>query len=183
MDASDATVLTSDDADPCPALRIVVADQQSTLPIDQSQVEAAVRFVLQDSVYRAAMVSVAVVGDSTIHRLNRQYLHHDYPTDVLSFVLEAIGPHLQGELIISADTAIKNAAEYGWSASEELLLYVVHGALHLVGYRDKLQAEQVKMRAAEAHYLRKLGIELPVDDNRWQRNDFDVARTGEVRAS
>jgi probable rRNA maturation factor len=88
-------------------------------------------------------------------------LEHDYPTDVLSFVLEEADGHLEGEVIISADTAASNAAEIGWPASAEQLLYAIHGALHLVGYRDKSDEEVSCMRAAEKKYLSQFGLEPP----------------------
>jgi len=159
MDKNNPTDNASPDAEPPHA--ILVANEQSILAIDPPRLQAAVRSVLEDSPYRLAMVSVAVVDDPTIHALNRQYLDHDYPTDVLSFVLEDRRPRLVGELIVSAATAQRNAAEYGWSPSEELLLYVVHGALHLVGYGDKTTNEVAAMREAEAAHLRKLGVSLP----------------------
>ena len=65
-------------------------------------------------------------------------MNHDWPTDVLSFVLDDDDGHLEGEVIISADTAAAAAAEVGWPAAAEQLLYVIHGMLHLVGYRDKI---------------------------------------------
>ena len=68
-------------------------------------------------------------------------LNHDWPTDVLSFVLEDDDGHLEGEVIISADTAAAAAAELGWPPAAEQLLYVIHGMLHLVGYRDKTPDE------------------------------------------
>ncbi|MEN0112135.1 MAG: rRNA maturation RNase YbeY, partial [Planctomycetota bacterium] len=86
---------------------------------------------------------------------------HDYPTDVLSFPLVDEPPHLVGEVIVSADTAITSAAEYGWPAEHELLLYVVHGVLHLAGRRDKTEEESATMRADEARYLRLVGVEAP----------------------
>jgi probable rRNA maturation factor len=146
---------------PEPPHRIFIANEQQTLAIDESKITAAVRSVLTDSAYESATVSVAVVDDPTIHDLNRRYLEHDYPTDVLSFVLEDDGRHLQGELVASADTAARNAVEYGWSAMDELLLYLVHGALHLVGHRDGEPAEIADMRRSEAFHLAKLGIALP----------------------
>jgi probable rRNA maturation factor len=97
-----------------------------------------------------------------MHELNRRHLDHDYPTDVLSFTLEDDGKHLEGEVVISADTAEVEAAERGWTAAGEQLLYVVHGILHLVGYRDKSPAEIEEMRAAEEMYLRRFGFKQPV---------------------
>ncbi len=131
--------------------------------IDQPRLVAAVRSVLAESSFQSATVSVAVVDDPTIHALNRKFLQHDYPTDVLSFVLEDDGRQLQGELIVSADTAARNAIDYGWSTADELLLYLVHGSLHLVGHRDQEQAEIAAMRQAEAAHLKQLGIAVPVE--------------------
>jgi len=151
-----------EDADP-PECRFLVhlADEQNRHPIDAARLQEAVQTILQDSSFRSAEVSIAVVDDPSIHELNRQYLNHDYPTDVLSFPLVEEGDHLEGQLIVSADTAATNATEYGWSAENELLLYVVHGTLHLVGYRDKSPADIEAMRAAEREYLRRLGVEIP----------------------
>jgi probable rRNA maturation factor len=148
---------------PEPPHQIFLANEQQTLAIDASRLTAAVRSVLEDSPYEQATVSVALVDDPTIHALNRRYLEHDYPTDVLSFVLEDDGRRLHGELVASADTAARNAVEYGWSAEDELLLYLVHGALHLVGHRDAEPAEIAAMRRAEAVQLAKLGVALPAD--------------------
>ena len=146
---------------PEPPHQIFIANEQQTLAIDESRLAAAVRSVLEESPYEIATVSVAVVDDPTIHALNRRYLEHDYPTDVLSFVLEDDGRQLHGELVASADTAARNAVEYGWSAADELLLYLVHGTLHLVGHRDAEPAQIAAMRRAEAAQLEKLGVAVP----------------------
>lgn len=118
----------------------------------------AVRAVLRGEGVSTAEISVAVVDDPTIHQLNRRYLEHDYPTDVLSFVLGNDDGHLEGEIVVSADTAAANAADYHSTAEAELLLYVIHGTLHLTGYDDHAPADRQKMRNREQHYLEKLGI-------------------------
>jgi probable rRNA maturation factor len=138
---------------------IAVSNQQSRHTVDEEQVCRAVRAVLQDSKFTSASISIAVVDDAAIHELNRRYLNHDWPTDVLSFVLDEQDNHLEGEVIISADTAATAAAEAAWPAAAEQLLYVIHGTLHLVGYRDKTGADAKKMRAAEAKHLRQLGFD------------------------
>lgn len=164
---------------PEPSLRVMIANEQSTLAIDEAQLEAAVRNVFHDSEYSSGIVSIAVVDDPTIHEINRQYLEHDYPTDVLSFVLEDRSPHLEGELVVSTDTATSNAKEYGWPAHSELTLYVIHGALHLVGYRDKEPDDELEMREAETSHLLKLSLERPTESQATFRNHSD----DEVRPS
>lgn len=160
MELNETIEPAGEDADP-PECRFQVhlADEQNRYPVDAARLQQAVQAILQDSSFRSAEVSIAVVDDPSIHKLNRQYLDHDYPTDVLSFPLVEEGDHLEGQLIVSADTAANNATEYGWSAENELLLYVVHGALHLVGYRDKSPTDIEAMRAAEVMYLRRMGVE------------------------
>lgn len=143
------------------AFEVSLANQQTRHSVDEQQLIAATMHVLQDSQFTSANISLAIVDDFTIHELNRRYLDHDWPTDVLSFVLDDSGEHLEGEVVLSADTAAAEAAEFGWPASAEQLLYVIHGTLHLVGYRDKTPEEIRAMRAAEETHLRRFGIDMP----------------------
>ncbi|MCG8451009.1 MAG: rRNA maturation RNase YbeY [Pirellulales bacterium] len=155
--------------------RILVANEQSALAVDGQRLQSAVHSVLESSSYTSGMISIAVVDDPTIQGLNRQFLEHDYPTDVLSFVLEDRCPHLEGELVVSTDTAARNAEQYGWPAADELLLYVIHGCLHLVGYRDTQPAEKANMLAAELAQLRKLAVTLPADPSRWLPQSLETS--------
>ena len=120
--------------------------------IDQARLKKAVRLVLQDAGIRSAEISIAIVTDERMHELNRQYLQHDYPTDVLSFVLEHDddAKSLDGEIIVSSDYAAREAARYGWTADDELLLYIIHGCLHLVGHDDTTPAAKQAMRAGRS---------------------------------
>ncbi|MGI9429330.1 MAG: rRNA maturation RNase YbeY [Bythopirellula sp.] len=152
---------------PEPGVQVSIANQQSTLTIDEVRLRDAVLAVFNGSAYHSGSVSIAVVDDATIHEINRQYLDHDYPTDVLSFVLEDRQPYLEGELVVSTDTAAKNAQEYCWPSASELLLYVIHGALHLVGYRDKGPDETAAMHSAEVRVLQQLGVAVPEGTTRW----------------
>jgi probable rRNA maturation factor len=138
--------------------QIAIANQQKKHAIEVRKLRSAVKEVLAGEQILRATISIAVVDDPTIHRLNRQYLQHDYPTDVLSFVLEQDDKTLDGEIILSADTASSASAEYGWSAHEELILYAIHGTLHLIGYDDHSAADRRRMRAKENEYLARAGI-------------------------
>jgi probable rRNA maturation factor len=140
---------------------ISLTNEQSRHPVDEQRLVEAARAVLQDSEFSSAGISLAVVDDETIHELNRRHLEHDWPTDVLSFVLEDDGSHLEGEVIVSADTAAAAAEEVGTSAEQEQLLYVIHGMLHLVRYRDKSDEDAREMRVAESRYLQRFNVGSP----------------------
>ncbi len=102
--------------------------------------------------------SVSIVDDPTIHRLNREHLDHDWPTDVISFVFENEDGHVDGEIIASIDTATRLAAQAGWPPADELLLYVIHGLLHLSGLDDLTPEDRHQMRQTERDCLLALGI-------------------------
>jgi probable rRNA maturation factor len=156
-------------SDDCPSecqFRISIANETDSA-VDEARLEAAVQRAFADADYDDVKVSIALVTDEAIHDLNRQFLAHDYPTDVLSFPLEDSPPLLEGEIVVSVDTARQGAAEVGWSWEDELLLYVVHGALHLAGYGDKSPEAAEEMRAAEADVLAQLGVQRSAADSRW----------------
>jgi probable rRNA maturation factor len=144
--------------------QISITNVQTTHAIDCDRLEAAVRTVLEEEGAKSATISVAVVDDATIHRLNRYYLQHDEPTDVLSFVLDENEKTLDGEIVISANTAAATAARFGWTIGDELLLYVVHGTLHLVGYDDRAPEALREMRDRERHYLMAFGLTPRYDE-------------------
>jgi probable rRNA maturation factor len=102
-------------------------------------------------------VSVAVVDDDEMQAHNQRHLQHDYPTDVLSFLM-ADSPGIEGELLLSADTARREAAARGHPAYHELLLYAVHGVLHLLGFDDHTPGDRRRMRRAERETLQALGL-------------------------
>jgi len=81
------------------------------------------------------MLSITFVGRAAISRLNRRYLGHEGPTDVISFGLRRVGKRgaVVGDVYICAEVARENAKRQGISASEELLRLVIHGTLHVVG--------------------------------------------------
>ena len=105
---------------------------------------------------RALELSFVVVDDVRMAELHARYAGVTGPTDVLSFPLGA-DPVLLGEVVISVDTARREAAARGHSAYDELLLYAVHGVMHLVGHDDHDPADRRRMRSAERRALAALG--------------------------
>lgn len=104
-------------------------------------------------------LSVAVVDESTLCELHHRYLNDPTATDVLSFDLgendDADGA-IEGEVIVSADAARQQARRLSVDAGEELLRYVIHGILHLRGFRDDTPARRGVMRRAENRVLNDL---------------------------
>lgn len=141
-----------------PLIEIEVNNMQSAHAIDERRLATAVRCVLEGEGARRASISVAVVDGKEMCRLNRQYLQHDHSTDVLSFCLEQTSDYLDGEIIASADMAAEAAERYGWSAADEILLYVIHGALHLMGHDDTTVVAAQVMRTLESKYLQQMGV-------------------------
>ncbi len=149
--------------------KIEIADQQAK-PVDGEPLISIVNTILTDHQIESSEISIAIVDDPTMRKLNKQYLQHDYETDVLSFVLkydEASG-ELHGQLIVSTDTAATVASQVGGTMQQELFLYVVHGTLHLVGYDDKSPDDAQEMRDAERRYLKSVGL-----THRWVEGDED----------
>lgn len=139
--------------------KISIATPQEVVPVDRARMRQVARSVLDGEGIAEAELSLAFVDNDTIHRLNKRYLDHDEPTDVLSFPLsEAGAKKLAGELVIGAEVARDQAAERGHDVQDELALYVIHGLLHLCGHDDKTPRAAAAMRAKERHYLRQLGL-------------------------
>jgi probable rRNA maturation factor len=136
-----------------------IASPQEAVEIDRRHFREVVRVVLVGEGVADAEISLAFVDNPTIHRLNKQFLDHDEPTDVLSFPLsEPRSKKLQGELVIGAEVALGQAAERGHDVKAELTLYVIHGLLHLCGHDDHDETGARKMRERERHYLTLLGL-------------------------
>lgn len=97
------------------------------------------------------------VDDGKILEVNREYLGHDYYTDIITFDYDE-GDIINGDLVISLDTVRTNAEKFGKSYEEELHRVIIHGILHLCGINDKGPGEREIMEAAEnkALILRKL---------------------------
>jgi probable rRNA maturation factor len=140
-------------------IRVAVACPQDTVAIDRALMRRAARIVLTGEGVKDAQISLAFVDNTTIQRLNRRYLKHNRPTDVLTFPLgDPNDELLSGEIVIGAQVAAAEANRRGKDLQVEAALYVIHGVLHLCGLDDKTRAAAAEMRKRESHYLRQLGL-------------------------
>lgn len=139
--------------------KIAVHSPQEAIQIDRGRMREVARAVLDGEEIEDYEISLAFVDNATIHRLNKQYLDHDEPTDVLSFPYSAANAKkLEGELVLGVEVAQEQANERGHDVHAELALYVIHGLLHLCGYDDKTPADEKAMRDREQYYLKQLGL-------------------------
>jgi len=140
-------------------IRLSIASPQDIVAIDQARMRQTASTVLEGEDIHEAEVSLAFVDNPTIHQLNKRYLQHDEPTDVLSFPLsEPDARRLVGELVIGTEVAKVQAETRGHPVHAELALYVIHGLLHLCGYDDKTPAGAAAMHQRERHHLQQLGL-------------------------
>src|SRR5438552_10465074 len=127
-------------------IRISIASPQDVVAIDRVSMRRAAITVLEGEDIHDAEVSLAFVDNPTIHQLNKRYLQHDEPTDVLSFPLsEPNARRLAGELVIGAEMAKVQAENRGHPVEAELALYVIHGLLHVYGYDHNKPADAAAM--------------------------------------
>ncbi|MCD7721677.1 MAG: rRNA maturation RNase YbeY [Prevotellaceae bacterium] len=123
--------------------------------LDQAKVRQWAELVAESYGRRLGDVAYVFVSEEEILRLNRQYLGHDYLTDIITFDY-CEGSLLSGDLFISPETVRSNAQTLGESPERELHRVLIHGILHLCGLKDKAPGERELMEAAEDEALKLL---------------------------
>ena len=118
------------------------------LPFSKKAAEGYAGRILSILKRKTGAVNILFVDDALIRRLNNKYRKIGRPTDVLAFET--------GDIVISVDTARRNARRFDTTTGEELKLYMIHGILHLSGYDDTSSSKKKKMRKMEEKVLKKL---------------------------
>lgn len=137
---------------------IEVTDLQTHLTVDHQRIaDAAARALAAEQIAEGSL-SVVVVDNARIRELNARYLGSDRETDVLSFDLADDEEAIAGEVIVSAEKAVEEAAHRGADPLGELLLYVVHGCLHLADYDDATPEQASRMHQRENELMGELGF-------------------------
>ncbi len=152
---------------PDPRYRVSITDHTGSAD-GLDRIEAAIAATLREHGVARASLEVALVDDATIRRINREHLQHDWATDVISFpgddpldpagIREPAADSVFGELIISVETAREVATGLGIEPLAELVLYAIHGTLHLLGHDDRDEVSTAAMRTAERRMLEAAGF-------------------------
>ena len=136
-------------------------DEQSLMTVDFERMQRVATLILRDAGVKRAKLEFVVLEAEPMREMNVQFLGHDYATDVLAFPIERDLKRgaLEGSVVVCSDVAQERAKDFNWSPEEELLLYVAHGMLHLVGYDDHSPSDAPIMRAKEREYLAAVGVD------------------------
>ncbi|MFZ5946043.1 MAG: rRNA maturation RNase YbeY [Bacillota bacterium] len=152
---------------------LIITNQQEKIQIPlqlESELEALVQKCLDaEKIDPGAEVSLVFVDDEEIRDLNKTYRRKDVPTDVLSFAMQEEGEGeinildgeeeiLLGDIVISLETAQRQAQEYNHSFEREVAFLMVHGLLHLLGYDHLNESDTQKMRQKEEELLTGAGL-------------------------
>ena len=145
--------------------KIEITDLQDHVPVDRKLLLQVIRRVIKVEGRAAKSLSIVLTDNRHIRDLNRQYLGRDGTTDVISFPLEDVewpgsnsSAGLNGEIIASAELARQQALAVNNDPQVELLLYVVHGLLHLMGYDDHKPEDAKRMHEREDALLEEFGF-------------------------
>ena len=124
------------------------AEDISMPAIKKREMSAWIKAVAQKYGRRVGDIGYMFVSDEKILEVNRQYLGHDYYTDIITFDYDE-DDRINGDIVISLDTVATNAEQYGKTYEDELHRVIIHGILHLCGINDKGPGEREIMEAAE----------------------------------
>ncbi len=142
-----------------PGYTVTVANRQRRLKLNARGIEELTGWVLRREGVGGAEVSFLFLNNERIRELNRRYLDRDYPTDVLSFPQNEgrsakLHPWFLGDVVISTEKVVEQSARLRQRVEDEFSLCLIHGLLHLLGYRDHPARSRRLMREREEELLR-----------------------------
>ncbi len=117
--------------------------------LKKTSVHKLINSLMKELNFEIESLHINFVDSLTIEKINRDYLNHNYSTDVISFNYSGDNDILDGEIFISVRDAGLNAKKYKESLNKELTRLVIHGILHLIGYNDKKKSEKKIMKTLE----------------------------------
>ena len=152
-------------------MNIVIANRQRTKPVNARQLRAITEGLFETLEIPEGELGINLVGAREMTLVNETFLKHEGSTDVITFdhadgATPAASPALHGELFICVDEAILQARRFRTTWQSEVVRYVVHGVLHLLGHDDQRADRRRKMKQEENRLVRKLG------------RKFSLAQTG-----
>ena len=142
-------------------MQINVINRQKSLSLPIPLVKRIVKSVIENEGVCCDEVSIYFVSTKEISKLHKQFFDDPTPTDCISFPIDGIQSDKQqyyvlGDVFVCPETAIQYAREKKGDAKQEIILYIIHGLLHLMGYDDMESSDRKRMRQAERKHLKRL---------------------------
>jgi probable rRNA maturation factor len=134
-------------------IQFFFTDQKFSLA-ERTKLKKFIQSIFRKEKTSAASLTYVFCSDPYLLDINKQFLQHDYYTDIITFDLSSTKGLIVGEVYISIDRVRDNAGQLGNTIKNELHRVIFHGALHLCGYKDKKPVDEKAMRAAEEKYLK-----------------------------
>ncbi len=126
-----------------------------SLDVDEKKINSWINLIISQNNCVAAEINYIFCSDDYILKINNQYLKHNYFTDIITFDY-CEDNKISGDVFISIDTVLSNSKTYHTSFSQELNRVIIHGILHLIGFKDKSESEAAEMRRQENIALQAL---------------------------
>ena len=142
-------------------MEVQIDNRQSSYEISLEKMKQAVRVILGALDCPDGEISILIVDDPQIKKLNRKYLNRNSPTNVIAFPMREgefthLSPQLLGDVVISTDTAAKEAQNSAMSMEQRLTELLVHGILHLFGYDHETSTQDARKMAKKSRQLLEL---------------------------
>ena len=154
-------------------IAVQIVQKFKNLDVNHLRLKKLVKAICHRFGLSTATISIAMVADAEIRKVNKQFLSRNCSTDCLSFNLSDDGANVPKslELVINAEKAVKQANLRGHSSEAELALYVTHGLLHQFGLDDSQQAQAKKMHDTEDEILQQFGYGVVYNKNSRQQTE------------
>lgn len=139
-------------------MKISIKNLQKKLPIRPGKVKGLILDILKREKKKGSgYINICFTDDTLIKKFNAKFLKTDTSTDVLAFDLNDAGGGkiMLADIMISTDTAINNARKFKTKPEYELMLYITHGVLHILGYNDYDKTQKKQMRKKELEYVNR----------------------------
>ena len=120
---------------------------------DRNKLKSFLISLIQKEGKEVDQINIIFCDDTYLININKEYLKHDTYTDIITFELSLNNAPILSDIYISIERVKENARSYDSSFNKELHRVIFHGCLHLCGYKDKKNEEELKMREKENHYL------------------------------
>ncbi|MDR9398583.1 MAG: rRNA maturation RNase YbeY [Salibacter sp.] len=124
---------------------------KQSLPFNLDEIEVWIKRVIDREKRKTGIISYTFVDDEELLRINKDFLNHDYFTDIITFD-EVVDNTINGDIFISLERIQDNSSDSA-SFKNEFLRVVIHGVLHLIGYDDHCSSEKLLMREKEDDYI------------------------------